>query len=68
MVEYEIHKVVRRQGKTIGFIIYDHLLSKGAAYSFTIEQLAEESKQLNLELSISAVKTKLMSVGAENFV
>ena len=60
--------IVREPEKHIGFIIYNHLFSKSITYSFTIEQLAEELKQLNLDRPLSAVKTKLMSVGAENFV
>lgn len=51
--------IVKEPEKNIGFIIYNHLFSNDATYNFTVDQLAEELKQYNLDLHRNVVKREV---------
>lgn len=55
--------LIKDSRKDADFIIYNHLFSQDLSYTFTINQLVEELRIYNLEVSAEYIKREV-----ENFI
>lgn len=53
--------LVKDSKKDVDFIIYNHLFSKDSSYRFTVEQLVNELRQYDLEISFDYVEKEVNS-------